>query len=196
MIKYNTQETPLSMREYGRNIQKLIEHCVKIENREERTKCSYAIAEVMEGLLPEVNGEKADMRKVWNHIYMMSDYKLDIDYPCEVIDKQESNPRPHSIPYSVKSDSFRCYGSNIIKMIKEVSKMEAGVEKDQTIFLVANQMKKLLVSVNTDSATDKRVFKDIKDISGGKINIDTETYKLNEYIGIAPQNEGKKKKKK
>lgn len=196
MIKYNTQEKPLAMREYGRHIQNLIEYCVNIPDREERTKCANSIARIMASLLSESNNEKVDMHKVWNHINMISGFKLDVDFPCDILEQSDLNPKPSSIPYNIKSEKFRGYGSNIVKMIRSVSKMEPGVEKDQIIFLVANQMKKVLVSDNPETATDYRIFKDIREISGGVIDIDPENYKLNEYIGVATPNEGKKKKKK
>lgn len=196
MIEYNTNLPKLELREYGRNIQKLIEYCTTIENREERNKCSMAIAEVMVQLFPELNGDDLNNRRVWDHINRMSGYKLDIDFPCDVLSENEMMPVPKKIPYSNKSDRFRNYGNNLVRMIKEIAGMEGGIDKDQFIFLVANQMKKLLVSENADSATDKRVFNDIKDISGGRINIDEESYRLNDYIGVSNPQDNKKKKKK
>ena len=195
MIEYNTALPKLEMREYGRHIQKLIDHCLTIEDREERTRCAYAIADVMMQLFPELKREE-DNRKVWDHINMISNFKLDIDFPCEVLKENELRPTPEKIPYSKKSDRFRVYGSNLVKMVKEIADMEGGVDKDRLIFLMANQMKKLLVNVNADSATDRRVFNDIKDISDGRIDINPESYRLNEYIGVASPQEGKKKKKK
>lgn len=196
MVEYNTAMPKLEMREYGRNIQKLIDHCVKIEDREERQKCAESIAEIMTQLFPDLNTEGSGARKVWDHINLISGFKLDIDFPCEVLNENEMRPQPGKIPYSRKSDKFRIYGNNLVKMIKEISAMEGGVDKDQLIFLVANQMKKLLISENADSATDRRVFNDIREITGGRIDIDPEAYKLNEYIGISNPQEGKKKKKK
>lgn len=196
MIEYNTSLPKLEMREYGRNIQKLVDHCLMIEDREERNRCARSIADVMIQLFPELSGENNTNRKVWDHINVISGFKLDIDYPCEVLSENEMRPHPAKIPYAKKSDRFRVYGHNLVKMIQEISEMEGGVEKDQLIFLVANQMKKLLISENNDSATDKRVFQDIREISRGRIDIDGESYRLNEYIGISNHQEGKKKKKK
>ena len=196
MVEYNTALPKLEMREYGRNIQKLVEHCVGIEDREERNRCAYAIAEMMVQLFPDLKGGEDQDRKVWDQMNLISNFKLDIDYPCEVLKENDIRPKPSELPYAVKSDRFRVYGSNLVKMIKEISGMEGGVEKDKLIFLVANQMKKLLVNVNADSATDRRVFNDIREISGGGIDIDPESYRLNEYIGISTPQEGKKKKKK
>lgn len=196
MVEYNTAVPKLEMREYGRNIQKLIEYCASLENKEERNKCAFAIAEIMAHLFPELNGDIQTSRKVWDHINLISGFKIDIDFPCEVLREGESKKVPQKIPYPKKSDRFRVYGSNLVGMIKEISKMEGGVDKDRLIFLVANQMKKQLITDNADSATDRRVFNDIKEITGGGINIDPETYRLNEYIGIANPQDGKKKKKK
>ena len=196
MVDYNTAQPKLEMREYGRHIQKLVDHCVSIEDKEERTKCAYAIADIMLHLSPELKTDENQKRKVWDHINLISGFKLDIDFPCDVSTESEIRPHPYKIPYSVKNDKFRVYGSNLIRMIREISKMEGGVEKDQLIFLVANQMKKLLVTVNADSATDQRVFNDIREITSGSIDIDPDHYRLNEYIGIANSADNKKKKKK
>lgn len=195
-MEYNTAMPKLEMREYGRNIQKLIDYCVALEDKEERTKCAKSIAEIMSKLFPDLKGDEENNRKVWDQINIISGFKLDIDFPCEVLGENEQRPHPTKIPYSHKSDRFRVYGSNLIRMIREISEMEGGSDKDNLIFLVANQMKKLLINVNADVATDVRVFKDIKEISGGRIDIDAESYRLNEYIGISPAGEGKKKKKK
>lgn len=196
MVEYNTALPKLEMREYGRNIQKLVDHCCKIEDREERNKCAYAIAEIMSELFPELNSIEGDNQKVWDHINIISGFTLDIDFPCEVPGKEALRHTPNKIPYSRKNDRFRVYGSNLVRMIKEISGMEGGVEKDRLIFLVANQMKKQLITVNADSATDRRVFADIREITGGRIDIDAENYRLNEYIGMNNQQDNKKKKKK
>lgn len=196
MIEYNTALSKLEMREYGRHIQKLIDHCVSIEDREERNKCAFAIAEIMVKLFPELKGDNENNRKIWDHINIISGFNLDIDFPCEVLKENEMKHKPEKLPYSKKSDKFRVYGTNIIRMIKEISTMDGGIEKDRNIFLVANQMKKLLVAVNADSATDRRVFNDIREISGGCIDIDPQSYRLNDYIGVINSQESKKKKKK
>ena len=192
-MNYNTSLPKLKMREYGRNIQQMIDHCKTIEDREERTRYAYKVAEIMTRLFHS-NGTDDDNKTVWDHMNIISNFSLDIDFPYEVIKAGEMKPKPENIPYAQRSDNFRCYGDNLIRMIREVAKYEGGVEKDTMIFLIANQMKKLLVTVNADSATDRRVFKDIKELTGGTIDIDPENYRLNDYIGTT--NEIKKRKKK
>lgn len=196
MIPYNTSEPQLTMPEYGRNIHKMIDHCVMIEDKEERTRCAYAIADVMATLFPSLLGEKGDRQKIWDHINVMSRFELDIDFPCEVIKAEELTPGHEKIPYSGQFTRYRHYGRNVQDMIRKVADMDNCVEKDQLIFLLANQMKKQLVANNPETVSDIKVFADIADISQGKIQIDPSSYRLNEYIDVAQPVSGKKKKKK
>ena len=133
MIPYNTSEAILVLPEYGRNIQRLIDHCVMIEDKEERTRCAYAIADVMATLFPSIVGEKGNRQKIWDHINIMSKFELDIDFPCEVIDKDQLSPTPSKIPYNSNLNRYRHYGKNIQEMIIKVADMENCVEKDQLI---------------------------------------------------------------
>lgn len=194
-IPYNTSEKNLILPEYGRNIQRLIDHCVTIEDRDERTRCAYAIADSMAVLFPSAVGENDDRRKIWDHINIMSDFKLDIDFPCEVLTKEQLAPERANIPYNTNISRYRHYGKNIQSMIQNVSDMENCVEKDNLIFLIANQMKKQLITQNPEGVSDAKVFADIYEISRGKIAINGESYRLNEYIGVAANTKNKKKKK-
>ncbi len=196
MIPYNVSEPKLSLPEYGRNIQRMIDHCVTIEDREERTRCAYTIAGVMETLFPSIVGEGDNRQKIWDHINIMSGFKLDIDFPCEVIGPDQMSSEIGRVPYNAPFNRYRHYGKNIQSMIKEVAAMENCVEKDQLIFLLANQMKKLLLLHNPENASDNRVFSDMAELSEGKIMIDPATYRLNEYIeNTSTASKGKKKKK-
>lgn len=196
MIPYNTSEPQLLMPEYGRNIQRMIDHCVMIEDRDERTRCAFAISDIMATLFPSMVGDKGDRQKIWDHINVMARFELDIDFPCEVIGADQLTPGHQKIPYSTTFTSYRHYGKTIQDMIHKVADMENCVEKDQLIFLIANQMKKLLVSNNPETVSDEKVFVDIAEISRGKIQIDPSSYRLNEYIGVAQANSAKNKKKK
>lgn len=194
-LPYNTSEKKLILPEYGRNIQRLIDHCVAIEDRGERTRCAYAIADCMAVLFPSALGENNDHKKIWDHINIMSGFKLDIDFPCEVLTKEQLSPKIANIPYNSNISRYRHYGKNIQHMIQNVANMENCVEKDQLIFLIANQMKKLLITQNPEGVSDAKVYNDILEISKGLIAIDGENYHLNEYIGVAAPQKNKKKKK-
>ncbi|MDE7108679.1 MAG: DUF4290 domain-containing protein [Muribaculaceae bacterium] len=184
------------MPEYGRNIQRLVDYCVKIEDREERQRCATSIVEVMATLFPDIVGDKGNRQKIWDHLNIMSGFQLDVDFPCEVITKEELIPEPKQIPYSGSLYRFRHYGKNIQSMIRRVADMDNCVEKDQLIFLLGNQMKKQLVDQTPENVSDSKVFSDISDISEGKIQIDPTSYRLNEYIGVANKTTSSKSKKK
>lgn len=196
MIPYNVSEPKLVLPEYGRNIQRMIDYCLTIEDREERNRCARSIADVMSVLFPTVAAEENSRRKIWDHIYIMSGFKLDVDFPCEVVSPEDLKTERKAVPYMSQINRYRHYGRSVQALIDTVAAMENSVEKDQLIFLIANQMKKLLVMNNPESATDSKVFEDIATMSDGKIIIDPETYKLNDYLGNVPAQTKTKKKKK
>ena len=195
MLRYNTQLKPLALPEYGRNIQSMVDHCLSIEDREQRTQCAYTIIESMANLFPDLkNGGEYD-HKLWDHLAIMSDFQLDIDYPCEVIKPDNLHTKPERVEYQLDGVRRRHYGKTIEAMIMSAADMDAGDEKDELIKLIAAQMKKTLLAVNSDGVEDSRVFRDLMEISGGRIRVDESQMKIREFI-IPAQPTGKKKKKK
>lgn len=197
MIPYNTDLKKITLPEFGRNVQGMVEHCVEIEDREERTRCAYAIADIMANLFPELLGENKDYSQIWDQINIISNFKLDIDFPCEVITEERLNPKPEKLPYTASAMRYRHYGKNIEKMIETVADMEDGKEKDILISLIAHHMKKLMLIHNKEGVTDAKVLKDLCEYSHGKINLNPSTYLLHEFQEMAPvtPQKGRKKKK-
>lgn len=196
MVPYNTNMQQLRLPEYGRNIQQLIDFCITIEDREERTRCATAIASVMANLFPEIVADGNGMRKIWDHINIMSDFKLDIDWPCEVITADKVNPRPARIPYGSTRIRWRHYGKGIEKMIETVAEMEPSQEKDELIWLIANQMKKQMLLHNKEGVADSKILNDLAEYSGGRIVLDASSYHLCEYKEGPDQMPQQRKKKK
>ena len=195
MLRYNTQMKPLRLPEYGRNIQKMVDFCLTIEDCQERTDCAFAIVKSMANLFPELKSNGQYSHKLWDHLAIMSDFRLDIDYPVEVVQQENLTSRPAPIPYKDNELRRRHYGRTILSMIDVAAGMEEGPERDALITLVANQMKKLLIETNRDGVDDRRVFNDLRELSQGRIFVDPATLRLNDYI-IPVQTSGKKKKKK
>ncbi|MBD5349774.1 MAG: DUF4290 domain-containing protein [Bacteroides sp.] len=195
MLRYNTQMKPLRLPEYGRNIQKMVDFCLTIEDRQERTDCAFAIVKSMANLFPELKSNGQYSHKLWDHLAIMSDFRLDIDYPVEVVQQENLTSRPAPIPYKDNELRRRHYGRTILSMIDVAAGMGEGPERDALITLVANQMKKLLIETNRDGVDDRRVFNDLRELSQGRIFVDPATLRLNDYI-IPVQTSGKKKKKK
>ncbi len=195
MLRYNTQLKRLVLPEYGRNIQSMVDHCLTIEDRQERTQCAYSIIASMANLFPELKSGGEYNHKLWDHLVIMSDFKLDIDFPCDVIQPDNLHTTPERVGYNTTTVHRRHYGQAIEMMVKHATTMEDGDERTELIRLLANQMKKLMMAVNKDGVEDEKIFKDLLEMSDGAINIKNEEMKLHDFI-IPAQPNGKKKKKK
>jgi len=167
LVDYNSNRKKLELPEYGRHIQKMVDHAVTIEDREERLKCANTIVTVMGNLFPHFRDISDFKHKLWDHLAIMSDFKLDIDFPYELPEKENFVNRPQRIPYSTNEMSFRHYGIIIEKMIKEAMKKDDGDLKNHLITLISSHMRKSLLAWNKDYATDERIINDIKIMSKG-----------------------------
>ncbi len=196
-LPYNTGMTQLLLPEYGRNIQNMVDYCVEIPDREERTACAYGIVKVMKSLFPNNVGEKGNMKKFWDHLNIMARFELDIDFPCDVITAENVNPKPESIPYGRSPIKFRHYGRNLESIIKIIAEMEEGEERERLISMIAHQMKKLMLAHNPEGVDNAKILKDLADYSGGKISLDPTTYLLHDFQDITPvkSKKGRRKKK-
>ncbi len=195
MLKYNTQQKKLILPEYGRNIQQMVDHCLTIEYRDERTRCAYSIINTMGNLFPNLRDIEDFKHKLWDHLAIMSDFKLDIDYPCEIVKPEYFNTVPQKVGYKLSPIKYRHYGKSIELMIAKASIMEMGEERDALVLLIANHMKKMMLSVNSDGVDDAKILKDLRDYSHGAINLDPDTYHLHDFKE-APSQQNKRKKKK
>lgn len=195
MLTYNTQLKKLVLPEYGRNIQQMVDHCLTIENRDERTACAKSIVDAMGILFPEFK-DSEESHKLWDHLAIMSDFKLDIDYPCEIVKPETLDSLPEKVKYTEPYFDKRQYGRYLLAMIDRASQMEVSDERDTLVFLIANQMKKTMLAYGgTDFVDDQRVYNDLAILSRGAIRLTPEICSLNDYI-MPPSVNGKKKKKK
>ena len=196
MLTYNTQLKPLALPEYGRMIHQMVEYATQIPDRDERTRCAFAIAKIMKNLFPQEFASPDGERKMWDHINIISDFKLDMDFPVEVSSAEAIHPKPEPIPYGDQNIRHRYYGKNIQVMIDRVAELEEGPEKDSLISMIAHHMKKLMFTHNKEGVNDARILRDLAEYSKGRIQLDPETYILHEFREIEPVQNGKKKKKK
>lgn len=196
MLSYNTQLKQLILPEYGRNIQRMVDHCVTIEDRDERTRCAHAIIATMGNLFPELRDAEDFRNKLWDHLAIMSDFQLDIDYPCEIIRPDNLHSTPEKVPYITAPIRYRHYGKCIERMINRASEMPDGEERDILVKLIANHMKKLMLAVNKDGVDDEKIFKDLAEMSHGAIRLNPSILRLHEFKEAPLPANGKKKKKK
>ncbi|MDE7189272.1 MAG: DUF4290 domain-containing protein [Muribaculaceae bacterium] len=196
MIPYNTGLPRMVLPEYGRNIQQMASYCLSIEDREERTHCAYEIIDVMANLFPGMVGDNGNLQKLWDHLNVMCNFQLDIDFPMEVADQSSLHPKPAKVPYTTSGPYHRQYGRLLPQIVKIVSDMPNCDDKDILVSMVAHHMKKMLLSQNKDGVSDSRVLADLSHFSDGLINLDPEEYILHDFFDVEPQIKAKKKKKK
>lgn len=196
MLTYTTHLKKLILPEYGRNIQRMVDHCLTIEDRYERTRCAATIVKTMETLFPIQGNTDAYRRKLWDHLAIMSNFQLDVDVPFELIRPENLDNTPSHIDYDQGDFNYRHYGLLIQRAVAHASEMPEGDERDALVLLLANHMKKLMLAVNSDGVDDEKIFKDLREMSHGAISLKPENVKLHEFkVAPAPAT-GKKKKKK
>lgn len=174
--------------EYGRNIQNMVDYCVTIQDREERKRCADTIINIMGNMFPHLRDVNDFKHILWDHLAIMSDFKLDIDYPYEIVKKEELDTRPPRLPYNNSRIRYRHYGKTLEHLIQKATAFEPGPEKDQLVRLLATQMKKSFLTWNKESVDDRKIFKDLEELSGGKIVLNEEEHKLLDSREILARN--------
>ena len=193
-MKYNTQEKNLPLPEYGRAVQKMVDHAVTIEDRAERQRCANTIIAVMGNMYPLLRDMPDFKHKLWDHLAVMSDFKLDIDYPYEVVKPEEMHTTPLRLPYPKGAIRYRHYGRCIEEMMKKACDMPEGEERSELLRLIAAQMKKEYVLWNKDNVEDSKIIEDIYEYSAGQIRLTESERNLGIYRAPAQQNNKNKGK--
>lgn len=176
-MQYNTQKEKLLLPEYGRNIQNMVDHCVAIADPEERRRCAYAVIDIMGNLFPHLRDVNNFKHILWDHLAIMSDFQLDIEYPYEVIKKEDLYSAPGYLDYSRPTMRFRHYGKILERMVKIASDMEEGEPREQLIRMLLGQMKRSYTQWNKE-ADDEKIFHDLRDLSKGKIDLNSSHYTI------------------
>ena len=171
-MEYNTQLPKLEIPEYGRNIQVMIDHCITIEDREERNKCARAIIQIMGQLNPHLRDIADFTHKLWDHLFLISKFKLDVDSPYPRPNAETFTTKPKNVPYPATKIRYKHYGKTIERIIDVAKTFEEGPEKKELTRLIANHLKKSYVNWNKDSVTDDIIFKQFKEMTNNELMID------------------------
>ena len=170
-LEYNSAREDLIIPEYGRHIQKMINYASSRDTKEERNKLANAIISVMGNLQPHLRDVADFQHKLWDQLFIMSDFKLDVDSPFEKPSKEILNTKPTPLNYPQNYPKYRFYGNNIKIMIDEAVKWDSGEMKDALILTIANHMKKCFLNWNKDNVEDKVIFDHLYELSDNKIDI-------------------------
>ena len=192
-LEYNTQREKLIISEYGRHIQKMVDHAASLNDRVERQKMAEGIIDLMGELNPHLRDVDDFKHKLWDHLFIMSDFKLDVNSPYEKPELEKLFEKPEPLAYPNSKIRFNHYGKVVEMMIEEASEMEKGELKDKLTFAIANQMKKSYINWNRDSVEDKLIFKQLEQLSNGKLSLPEDT-ELTSVSVLKKGNNNRKKK--
>lgn len=170
-LEYNTKRRDLVLPEYGRHLQKLIDQVILIEDREERNRAARAVIDIMGTINPHLRDVLDFQHKLWDQLFKMSRFELDVDSPYEKPKAVTNFNEPILIDYPENNHKYRYYGSHIVDMIKEVVTWEDGERKEALIMVIANHMKKSYVNWNNESIDDVVIFHHLKELSNGAIDL-------------------------
>jgi hypothetical protein len=182
---YNTQRKRMALPEYGRNVQKMVDHIKTIEDRTERNRAAKTIIQIMGNLNPHLRDEGDFKHKLWDHLALIADFDLDIDSPYLWPEPTKFKEKPKQVPYKQGDIRFLHYGRIIELMIDAAVGMPDGKEKEYLTTLIVNQMKKAYVTWNRSQVADEVIISDMKFLSGGKLEI-TEGVKILEVRELMP----------
>ncbi|NCE71911.1 DUF4290 domain-containing protein [Odoribacter sp. Z80] len=168
-LKYNTQRKKLILPEYGRNIHIMVNYLLTIKDREERTKAAKTVIDVMGNLYPHLRDVPDFRHKLWDHLAIMSDFKLDIDTPYPLPSMEKLQEKPERLSYGTHHIKYRHYGKLVEKLIEEIRNQKDPEQKRALIVLTANHMKKSFLTWNKDSVEDEQIYNDINTLYGSTL---------------------------
>jgi hypothetical protein len=167
-----TFKQDLLLREYGRNVQDLVNYIAKVEDRSERTRLAQLLINLMAKLNPQLRDTQDYQQKLWNHLFVMSGSTLDVDAPYPLSAMEYLNDKPQPMDYALEHPSFKHYGTNVELLIQKATEMEDEKEQEAAIISIGKLMKTLYRSYNKDSITDDIILNDIRQLSKGKLDMD------------------------
>ena len=171
VLDYNTEREKLAMPEYGRNVLKMVEDVKVIKDRAKRSEQARAVIRVMEILNPQVHCEDNWEHKLWDHLYIMAGYELDVDSPYPIPSPEQRNTKPDVIPIEKKPIRATHYGRNIESIIDLIASEPDGEQKTAMIRSLAMYMRQQYLIWNKDSVADATIFSDIEKLSDYRIKV-------------------------
>lgn len=183
---YNTQRKRMALPEYGRNVQRMVDHVKTLKDRDERNRAAKTVIQVMGNLNPHLRDIGDFKHKLWDHLSIIAELDLDIDSPYPAPEASKLVEKPNTIPYSQGNIRWLHYGRIIELMIKAACDLEEGEEKEYLTTLIVNQMKKSYITWNRSQVPDEVIINDMKLLSRGRLKM-TEGVRILEVRELMPQ---------
>ncbi len=178
LFNYNTQSQKLIISEYGRSIQNMVMHTLTIQDKSQRTKMAQALISVMEILNPQVKEQADYLQKLWDHLHIIADYKLDVDSPFPIPERKELAKKPEKIPYSNQPIRFRFYGRNLQYMVNKATEMEESEIKGEFLNLLASFMSNSSRNWNNENLSNYQLAEHLGIMSGKKLSVNPEQLEI------------------
>jgi len=186
-MQYNTQKEPLKISEYGRNVQNMVNFIKEEQDKEKRSKMSSGLVQIMAQMNPKVKEQENYEQRLWNHLFVIAQFDLDIDAPFPKPSKEQVSKKPDQLAYPKKNPKYKQYGNSTIDFIEKAKAMKDGPEKQAFVECIANLMKKAYLNWNRDSVNDNTIYDHLKELSGGELKVG-EDFTLNHTSTFAKTN--------
>ena len=188
-MEYNTKRAKLTMKEYGRNVQNIVNHILTVDDKEKRTDMAYGVVELMAMLNPQIKQLDDWKHKLWDHLQIIADYQLDVDAPYEMPSREEVEAKPPTLTYPKSRIKYRHYGKNVHSLIDKCLAIEDEEKQKEFAVLIANFMKMVYRNWNRENVSDAVIKGDLKTMSEGKIDLPEELslYALDTPPGTRPK---------
>jgi hypothetical protein len=193
-MEYSTSRNKLILPEYGRNIQKMVEWASKIEDKTERNLAAQEIINIMGTMNPHLRDINDFKHKLWDQLMLMSDFKIDIDSPFPIPEKEFFEEKPKTVEYTGGRFKYKYLGRIMQKLVVAATEIEDGEKKAELVKIITNHMKKSYLIWNKDIVEDQVIFDKLKELSDGKLEVEKDT-KLSEARDLIGVRRNKKKKK-
>ena len=176
-MEYNTQRGLIILKEYGRNVQKLVDYIRSIPDKKKRTDMAYTLIELIKQLAPIAKEAPENPQRNWDDLYIIADFNLDLDSPFPVPDRAIVFKKPTRMTYPQTDVKYKHYGKNVERLIKEASKLENPEEREESVIYIGKLMKTFYSNWNKESLDDGVIVKDIRNISNGTLNMSIDKVK-------------------
>lgn len=174
MFNYNTQQSQLILKEYGRNVQMLIKYIKTIEDPEKRTRYAYTIIELMKQVNPAMQNSPEYNQKLWDDLFIMSNFELEVDSPYPIPEAEILGRRPQRVDYNLYNIKYKHYGKNIELLIEEAVAIEDPKEQEQAVIQIGKLMKTFYSAYNSEVSDDTQILNDLRRLSEGRLDLNEE----------------------
>lgn len=192
-LDYNTQREKLIMPEYGREVQWMVQYAISLPDKRDRQSCARAIINTMERMHPQVKASANYKQKLWDQLALISEFKLDIDWPYDISKAKKILGRPEPMKYPMQHIPVRHYGKLVFELFEQLKTMEPGPRRDRLMAFTANQMKRDLMQWSHGSSDNEKVASDLARFTDGKIQLDLDTFRFAKIELREPERKRKRK---